>query len=95
MNRIALLIALIFSAFMCCKKEHEIDTLATQEIATYVPTPQTPIFESLQVSRARLFDKMTEARSIIRERNASPAIVTPSNPTRDVLTSARRGSPPE
>jgi len=94
MNRTFLLTALIFSAFMCCQNRSPKQETATEHYAdkpAEISVEATA--ESLEVARARFQKNLAQARAIVRERNASPQVITPSNPTRDILS--KRENPPQ
>lgn len=92
MNRIFILTALVFSAFMCCQKQDQENIGAFPAHADQIQP--APTAESLEVRRAEFVSKLAECRTIVRERNASPQI-TITNPTQEILAGSKRNNPPE
>lgn len=81
---------MIFTSFMCCQKQQECEAVADQQKTAQA---ETPMAESLEVKRAQFQIKLSEARALVRERNAAPEVVYPSNPTQDVLSQSKRNLP--
>ena len=96
MRQVFLLISLMFTWFMCCKNHTNPVKRSNPRLGITAPahTPQSsPVAESLEVSRDRFKQLAAECRKITMERNGSPEVVQPLNPTHDVLS--KTNHPPQ
>ena len=95
MRQVFLLIALLFTGFMCGQKSQQKPSITPRLTITEsaaAPKP-SPTAESLEVSRARFQQLAAQCRKITMERNGSPEVVQPLNPTHDVLS--KTNHPPQ
>ena len=95
MKQIFLLTALLFTGFMCGQKSQPRQNPAiTPRLTITEPEKQpSPTAESLEVSRLRFQQLAAQCRKITMERNGSPEVVQPLNPTHDVLS--KTNHPPQ
>jgi len=92
MRQVFLLIALLFTGFMCGQKSQPKPSI-TPRLTITPPQGPSPVAESLEVSRARFQQLAAQCRKITMERNGSPEVVQPLNPTHDVLS--KTNHPPQ
>lgn len=95
MRQVFLLIALLFTGFMCGQKSQPKPSITPRlTITESAAEPKlSPVAESLEVSRLRFQQLAAQCRKITMERNGSPEVVQPLNPTHEVLSKTK--NPPQ
>ncbi len=93
MRQVFLLIALLFTGFMCGQKQKHTKPAITPRLTITTPPKPSPVAESLEVSRARFQQLAAQCRATLLNRNGSPEVVQPLNPTHDVLS--KTNHPPQ
>ena len=95
MKQIFLLIALLFTGFMCGQKSQPRQNPSiTPRLTITTPKEPSPVAESLEVSRARFQQLAAQCRATLLNRHGSPEVIQPLNPTNDILKS-KTNHPPQ
>ncbi len=101
MRHFFLLIALIFTGFMCGQKSETTvkqsnpRTNGTLTVANggHGGTSPSPVAESLDIKRQEFQQLAAQCRSTLLNRNGSPEVVQPLNPTNEILS--KTNHPPQ
>jgi len=96
MRQVFLLIALVFTGFMCCKNHTNPVKRSNPRLGITSPahTPQSsPVAESLEVSRLRFQQMAADCRATLLNRHGSPEVIVPIHPLNDIKS--KTNHPPQ